>query len=167
MFGKRNISYNKNTRQNICYVRTFNQACTSYTHTHTHPSPRAPFPPLILPILHLPSLIKGHLLSFLPASPGFSSPSPIGEFLQDSDWPVLSAPPLVSIHENTSPFWGTLLLPLRTASSPDSPPLLRRSSFSKTEKKGVRVPPGGRHVLQCAPCCFKGSRCFSLNTTQD
>ena len=78
----------------------------TYTHTHTHTPLLGPlFPSLILPILHLPSLIRGHLLSFLPASPGFSSPSLIGEFLQVSDWPVISAPPLVNTYENTSPFF--------------------------------------------------------------
>lgn len=140
MFGKRNISYNKNTRQSMLW-QIFQPSLLLLTHIHTHPSPRAPFPPLILPILPpstLPPLIKGHLLSFLSASPGFSSPSLIGGFLQICDWPVLSAPPLVNSHEDTSSFLGGhsfFLLrrpPARTLRLLlGAPPLLQ------TEKKSV------------------------------
>ena len=149
MFGgkKRNISYNKNTRIHIC-LHFFH----TYVHTNTHSSPRAPFfPPLILPILPLPSLIKGHLLSFLSASPSFSCPSLIGGFLHVSDWTVPPAPPLVNSGENASPsFWRHSFslwgrpppLTLRLLWSAPPPP--------QAEKKSVRAPPGGRHALQHA-----------------
>lgn len=75
------------------------------------------FSSLVPPILPLPPLIKGHLLSFLSASSCVSSsPSLIGEFIEVSHWAVLSAPPLVTCHENNPPpFQNTRLLSVRTA----------------------------------------------------
>lgn len=104
----------------------------------TQPSPWASFPSLVPPILPLPLLIKGHLLSFLSASSCVSSSSSlIGEFIEVSDWAVLSAPPLVTCHEKISPFSKNT--PSFSEDGPLlSPPLLRCSSLSTSRDKMVQ-----------------------------
>lgn len=134
----------------------FKQGCTWFTHTRT-PSPRAPFPPLIPAILPLLSLIKGHLLSFLSASPPF--PSISDWWISASLWLATafsSSPqslswrhlPFFIWHSSflwVQPPWLTLRLLL------SAPP----SVYEK--KKGVRVPPGGWNFLELDSCCLKTS----------
>lgn len=142
----------------------FQQSPHVFQQTHT-PLPGPLFLPSSPPILPLPPLIKGHLLSFLSASPCFSSSSLIGEFMHVSDWAELSAPPRVNSHENISPFfWGHAFFlwgrppPLTLRLFLGAPPSLQ------AEEKVAGVPPGGRHVFRRAPCFLEILFCIKHNT---
>lgn len=138
-------------------VADFSTKLLTHTHTQTHLS-QGPFSS------PHPSPLSSRviLLSFLPASPSL-----IGELQHISDWPVLSAPPLVSIYENTSLFWGTLLLSLRSASSSVSPPLLRCSSSSTTRELECESASSWTTCFAMNVMRFKDSFYVALNTTKD
>lgn len=131
MFGKRNISHNKNIRQNMCHGRFFNKASTSFSR-HTplsqglfsspHPPPHCPFssrvicPVSCLPLLAFPLYLwLVNLCRFL-----------IGQsFL---------GPPLVNTRENISPH----SLDETPSLSEDGPPLDSPPLFSCTAFPAIR-----------------------------